>query len=171
MYRSPGQVYWKEIYYVPRPFAIALANISYISSSLIVTTLAAFISVPIFVLKELIKRLDYIYQNQNKINPIQLSLALERWRKHHELTCSLVDSINFCFGPCLLTSLMFASNVFIRYSSMTIIYCEKGSSEDLIGSYILQVVVVLVHFLVLVYPSQILKIEVITHIENFFRLR
>lgn len=161
MYRSTRQVYWKYLFYVPRPLAIALGNLSYISASLVLTTLVAFISIAMVVLRELKRRMDFIYQNHNKINPTQLSLALENWRKHYELTCSLVDSINSCFGPCLLTFLMFACNVFIRYSGMAIIKYEKGNSAETIISYILEVVVVLIHFFVIVYPSQIVKIEVI----------
>lgn len=160
MYRSTRQEYWKKLPYISEMFSLLIANLSYISTRSILATLVVLISVPIFIFKELEKRMKTISHNQNRNSALILAIQLEKWRKHHDLACSAVDDINFCFGPCLLIYLIFASNVFVRYPCWCIIQYQWGAESDLIGSYILQVVVVLINFLVILYPAQKLKTEV-----------
>jgi len=160
MYRSTRQEYWKKLPNISDTLAVFVANLSYISARSVLATLVVFISIPIFILKELKTQMKIIRRHQNRNSPPILSLHLDNWRKHHDIACSSVDDINFCFGPCLLIYLIFASNVFVRYPCWCIIQYQWGAENDLIGSYILQVAVVLINFLVILYPAQKLKSEV-----------
>jgi len=163
MYRSTRTVFWQDLADLQRPLAIAFANLSYISASLILATLSVFIMLPIFILKELKIRLNAIHYNNTNL-PVQLSMELEKWRKFHDLIICLVDNINYCFGPCLLIYMIFATGVFVGYSSHIVIEYQFGTLNNVIGSYILQIFTVLVRFFVILYQTQILKNEVIMRI-------
>lgn len=174
MYRSRNSSYWGEIYApnywtrlnFPRPLAKAFGNLSYVSSSSILTTLVSFISISIFVLKELRRRMHFIRKNKNEMNTLQFTLELEKWRRHHQLACSLIDDINFCFGPCLLlVYLIFTSSVFVINSSIVVVKFENGNGgNSIVASYILEMVAVFIIFFVIIYPSQILKTELIIYL-------
>ena len=132
-YLSRQSIYWKNLY-VRDKLAIVFGNLSYFSASLVLTTLVTFISVSIFVLKELRGRMNFIYKNQSKMNPLQLSLELEKWRQHHQLACSFIDNINVCFGPCLLVNLIYAISVLIIQSSVGVVKYEFGKGMDVIST-------------------------------------
>ena len=93
-------------------------------------------------------------------SPIKLSLELEKWIKHHDLVCCLADDVNQCFGPCLLIFLIYASNVFIEYTSGSVLQYQKGKNNETFSSQVLKVVIVLIDLFVILYPAQTLKDEV-----------
>lgn len=168
MYESMKSVYWIGLYKVTgvnieQPIAIAFANISYISANIILTSIAAFICVPVIIFKELKRRLDAINKNRNN-SQMNLSLELENWRRHHDLTCSLIDSINDCFGPCLLIFLIFVTITLVRNPSAIINEYLQLKNSDVIESSFLGLFFVLIHFFVILYPSQMLKKEVFKNI-------
>lgn len=165
MYESTKSVYWIGLYKVTgvnieQPLAIAFANLSYISANIILMSLASFICVPIIILKELKRRLNEIIKNKNN-SPMHVSLELENWRRHHDLTCSLIDNINDCFGPCLLIFLIYVTITFVRNPSAIINEYLQLKNADLIESSFLGLSFVFVHFFVILYPAQMLRKEVI----------
>ncbi len=165
MYESTKSVYWSGLYkvtgvYIEQPLAIAFANISYISANIILTSLAAFICVPVIILKELKRRLNAMNKNKNN-SLMHLSLELEKWRRHHDLTCSLIDSINDCFGPCLLIFLIFVTITLVRNPSAIINEYLQLKNSDVIESSFLGLFFVSIHFFVILYPAQMLRKEVI----------
>lgn len=144
--------------------AVALANISYISANVILVALVAFIYVSIIILQELKMRMKSICQKNYHFEEL-FSLELESWRKQHDLACSLVEHVNDCFGPCLLIYLIFSVSIFVRNPSATIKeYYEVSSNLEVVESNILGLAFVLAHFFVILYPSHVLKHEVILNV-------
>lgn len=170
MYRSTFSFYWNEInrqtyVKIGQPLAVALANVSYISANLILAALVAFIYASIVILQELKRRMKSIYQKPYHSEQREFSLELENWRKQHDLACSLIEHVNDCFGPCLLIYLIFSISIFVRNPSAAIkeLY-EVNSDKVVIESNILGFIFVLTHFFVILYPSHVLKREVIYRI-------
>ena len=173
MYRSINQTYWTKIPNFPYPLAVTLGNLSYMSaSSVLFATMLAFLFVPIVLLKELKRRMNTIISHDSHhSSPMKLSVELENWRRHHDLVCCLADNINQCFGPCLLTFLLYAGNVFIEYTSGTVLAYSTMKSGKTFASQILKVVIVLVDLFVILYPAQTLKDEVINFLYFIYNIK
>lgn len=159
MYRSMGSFYWQSLEYIRRPYAVALANVCHLSATLVLATLVTFITVPIVILKELKRRSGQIYLIHRN-SPIILSLELEKWREHHDLTCSLVENINGCFGPCLLIYLAFAISNSVRIPSSIIKEYHENGDKIVIARNILGLTFIIIQFFAILYAAQTLKKEV-----------
>ena len=95
----------------PIPFAAAiLARTSEVGFGIIFVTI---LFVAILLFEELADRADGL-SDENNIDSVNISTALEEWRRIYDLACLFVESIDDCFGWMLLlqTAYGFAVPIF-----------------------------------------------------------
>ena len=96
----------------PLPFAIALwARTAEISAT--ATFLALALTVSSF-FEEIVERAEDIAEDCMSFADAEISLKLNKCRRHYSMICGLIDKVNRCFGPILVmqTSIAFSLPMF-----------------------------------------------------------
>lgn len=129
------------------------------SATCIQATLFVFIWTAIIIFQELGSQMQELCCQNNCMDSTRLCEKLERWRRHHDISCFFVERVNRCFGTCLLFSLIYANVTTIKYSCQAITSYQNGNTSR-IGPYLLEIVIAFSRMFMIVYAAQKMKIEV-----------
>ena len=177
--------YWYPGYSIPEKMALAMYCISFLVEMAIQTTLNVLnmIAALLFeTLKKRIKKLSRItsYATYKTEDFLNMSEELEKWRRHQDLLCQLVERIHDCFGLMMfftighvfVSSCNFTSDTIGVYFTIT-----PGKFFDNIyfwlkhlATVIEKTFYILLRFLFMLIPSHLLQNEVIVAVFKIMSL-
>lgn len=145
--------------------AVALGNISHMSSMMIQTVFVVMVCISAIMFRELYFRMELMTSTAFPYS--KLPAQLEKWRRAHELICRLTQQSSHCFGMILVITLVHGFVFSSKYTYQILRALLNGDNFDWVTSMLLPFITILIRMSTVIIGSYLVQREVQQHIFSF----